>query len=100
MESKQEIPPSELSRRRFYGVMSKGFLAVLGVGTLAGPVGMLLDPLLRDKEKGEAKEAQFQLGRIDRFVVNGAPTRIVIRKTIKDGWLTRTGVPVGAVMVQ
>jgi menaquinol-cytochrome c reductase iron-sulfur subunit len=100
MESKQAPPPSELSRRRFYGVMSTGFLAIVGIGTLAGPTGMLLDPLLRKKENEDGRDNQFQIGRIDRFVVGGAPTRIVIRKTIKDGWLTRSGVPIGAVLVQ
>ena len=97
-ESSQSEAP-EPSRRTFMAWLTVGLGSLVGLVLSAGPVGVLLHPLLA--RRGERPGAGWRLvGPVERFAVGGPPTRIVITEDRTDGWLSRPNTPVGPVVVQ
>ena len=91
--------PTETTRRRALEWLTVGLSALIGLALSAGPIGVLLHPLL--KRKTERPGAGWRLvGPVNRFAIGGPPTRIVITEDRTDAWLSRPGTPVGPVVVQ
>ena len=92
------LSPEEESRRRFFGVLSKGFLGLIAAGAVAGPLAMAIDPILRpveDEDRGE----WYDVGVLKQFPVGQKPTRVTLRRDRRDAWLLSRDVVIGAVLV-
>lgn len=108
--------PAEVTpdRRRALAAMAAGGLgAVVAAAALAGPLGLALDPILRRRERGEADDGEedrgggagggagwLPVGRVDHFEEGASPRLVVVRTDLRDGWISRLGVPVGPVVVE
>lgn len=91
--------PPEPTRRRALERLTVGLSALIGLALSAGPLGVLLHPLL--KRKAQRPGAGWRLvGPVSRFAIGGPPTRIVITEDRVDGWLSRPSTPVGPVVVE
>ena len=97
-EPQESIAP-KTARRSFLGWLTVGLGALVGLVVSAGPIGVLLHPLLAQK-KGRPGSGWRLVGPVSRFAIGGPPTRIVITEDRTDGWLSRPGTPVGPVVVQ
>jgi len=73
--------------------------AALTAALSAGPLGMLLHPVLTGgRDKGDA--GWTSVASADSFASGAAPKRIVLKEDRQDAWLRQPGVPVGSVLVQ
>jgi menaquinol-cytochrome c reductase iron-sulfur subunit len=91
--------PEDESRRNFISKLTAGLTGLLGLVMMTGPLGMLLDPILR-RRPGAKGDAWSSVGALGRFSVGAAPMRIVLKQDQEDAWLSRPGVAVGSVLVQ
>lgn len=92
-------PPVDASRRRFLGLVAGAGGCALGAAMIGGPLTVTLAPAL----KGAAPSGPAQwmpIARVDDLQVGAAPTRVVLRATLRDGWLVRENQPIGSVLVQ
>lgn len=90
---------SEIPRRTFTGRLAMALGGVLTAALSAGPIGMLLHPVLgarRDDGDGDWSA----VASAGTFPVGGAPRRIVLKEDRQDAWLRQPGVPVGSILVQ
>jgi menaquinol-cytochrome c reductase iron-sulfur subunit len=87
------------ARRRTLARLTLGLSALVGALLAAGPVGLVLDPILRTVRRRPGSGWR-PVGPVERFAVGGPPTRVVIREDRVDGWLSRPNTPVGPVLVQ
>ena len=99
--SASELPASagDSSRRGFLERLTIGLSALVGLVMSAGPLGILLHPLL-GKRSRQPTAGWRLVGPVARFAIGGPPTRVVITEDRQDGWLSRPGTPVGPVVVQ
>jgi menaquinol-cytochrome c reductase iron-sulfur subunit len=96
--SKTTLSPEEASRRRFFGVLSKGFLGLIAAGAVVGPLAMAIDPILRPDEDEDGDE-WYDVGSLKQFPIGQNPKRVTLRRDRRDAWLLSRNVVVGAVLV-
>jgi menaquinol-cytochrome c reductase iron-sulfur subunit len=87
------------ARRSTLAWFTLGLSGLVGALMAAGPIGLLLDPVLRTGRR-RASSGWRPVGPVDRFAIGGPPTRVVITEDTVDGWLSRPNTPVGPVLVQ
>ena len=91
------------SRRRLLGVLAGLLGGLLGLAAAVGPLGVVLDPLLRRRAAPDAGGPEGRgwtsVGPVDRFPVGGPPARVVLKEDRVDAWLREPGVSVGSVLV-
>ena len=93
-EQSQETP-----RRTFIGRLTLALGGVLTAAISAGPIGMLLHPVLK-RQSGSEADAWSAVASAASFPVGGAPKRVVLKEDRQDAWLRQPGVPVGSILVQ
>ena len=101
MCTQEEPEPSEteVARRTFVGRLALAMGGALTAAVTAGPIGMLLHPLLRRRPDAEG-DGWTTVGSAASFTVGGAPKRVVLKEDRTDAWLRQPGVPVGSVLIQ
>ena len=92
-------------RRRLVTRATMAVGAAVGAAVAIGPLGMVLDPVLRRRESrgpvGEDGAAAWSVvAPTRRFVSGDPPVRVVLKEDRTDAWLARPGTPVGPVFVQ
>lgn len=99
--SGQEGLPAEapVSRRRLFGVLSKTFCGVIAAGALTGPLAMAVDPWFR-KRPASSDGNWFSLGLPAQFQIGSGPTRVILRKDLRDAWQLSPNVAVGSVLIE
>jgi nitrite reductase/ring-hydroxylating ferredoxin subunit len=91
--------PAQPTRRKALEWLTVGLSAVIGLALSAGPLAMLLHPLLKRRTRRPGSGWRL-VGPVSRFAIGGPPTRIVITEDRTDAWLSRPGTPVGPVVVE
>ena len=94
-----EDPGAEIPRRTFASRLAVALGAALTAALSAGPLGMLLHPILtRRRDTGDA--GWTSVASAASFPSGAPPKRIVLKEDRQDAWLRQPGVPVGSVLVQ
>ena len=89
----------QVERRGFIARVTMALGGLLGAALSAGPIGMLIHPLIARQPEGDAGEWSA-VGAAARFAVGDAPKRMVLKEDRQDAWLRQPGVPVGSILVQ
>ena len=92
--------PEDPSRRTLFTRAAHVAGASLTAALAIGPLGVVLDPLLRDSKANDEPEGWSTVGAAERFTVGETPRRVILKEDVQDAWLKRAGVPVGSVLVQ
>ena len=104
--SDEEITPtttepscaSEADRRSFMARALIGVAGALTAAAAAGPLGMLLNPLLKPSP---ARAATWRfVGRVAHFRQGAESERVMLKADVQDGWATRRNTPLGPVLVR
>jgi cytochrome b6-f complex iron-sulfur subunit/menaquinol-cytochrome c reductase iron-sulfur subunit len=90
--------PEDPRRRKLVTRLVLGLGAILTGALAAGPIGVLLHPLLGQR-RGDA-QGWNRVGLAERFRAGDPPTRVVLKADLVDAWRTRRDEPLGAVMVE
>jgi menaquinol-cytochrome c reductase iron-sulfur subunit len=93
-------PPTSPERRGALATLVAGFAALLGLVGAAGPLAVLLDPLIRATRKTSKGEQWLSLGPVSMFPEGGPPVRVPISMERRDAWQTLPTSSVGFVYVQ
>lgn len=96
--SKSSDPSPGSSRRTFLCRAAGAGAATLGLALAAPPLVVLVSAPFADEPP--PVDLWVPLGAADRFPVNGPPTRVVLKHDERDAWVSRPGVPLGAIWVQ
>ena len=89
----------EVERRGFIARLTMTIGGLLGAALSAGPIGMLLHPVLKREEGADSGEWSA-VASAARFAVGDPPKRLVLKEDRQDAWLRQPGVPVGSILVQ
>ena len=89
----------QVERRGFIARITLALGAMLGAALSAGPLGMLLHPVLSARKDGDGGEWS-SVGSAARFGVGDAPKRVILKEDRQDAWLRQPGVAVGSILVQ
>ena len=92
-------PSADAGRREALGRIALAAGAAIGAASLLGPVGVALSPLVRPAEAANAGAWQ-RLDSLSRFAIGAPPVRVVLRRDVRDQWLSRRGDTLGAVLVE
>ena len=95
----KEDEEGEVARRGFIARITLALGGALTAALSAGPIGMLLHPVLK-AGKGGDDGARSAVASAGSFEVGGAPKRVVLKEDRQDAWLRQPGVPVGSILVQ
>lgn len=95
----QPAADEETDRRAMLSKLTIGAGLALGGAVAVGPLSMAISPVVRGDSARE-QDGWTAVGPIDRFVVGGAPQRVVLRRDKQDGWLLRRQQSIGSVLVQ
>lgn len=93
-ESHQDVP-----RRTFIGRLAMAVGGALTAAIAAGPIGMLLHPVLSGRRES-AEDDWTSVASAESFELGAAPERVVLKEDRQDAWLRQPDVPVGSILVQ
>ena len=95
----KEEESAEVARRGFIARITLALGGALTAALTAGPLGMLLHPVLRAGEEA-GDDTWSGVAAAGSFAIGGAPKRVVLKEDRQDAWLRQPGVPVGSILVQ
>lgn len=98
MSNPPDVPPDGSSRRTFLCRAAGAGAATVALALTAPPLVVLVSAPFADEPP--PVDLWLTIGAPDRFPVGGPPTRVVLKHTERDAWVSRPGVPLGTIYIQ